>query len=149
MKIFVTVGTTKFDGLIEYIDNNFDSKKYEVFFQIADGKYIPKNFPYVRFVSNIKNFFLKCDIVITHAGAGSIYELLELNKKIIIVPNLERKDKHQLDIALFMEKKGYAKTILDIKELNYFIERIDQYKFKKFKKEKFFKADEILNYLLK
>ena len=109
MKIFVTVGTTKFDGLIEYIDNNFDSKKYEVFFQIADGKYIPKNFPYVRFVSNIKNFFLKCDIVITHAGAGSIYELLELNKKIIIVPNLERKDKHQLDIALFMEKKVMLK----------------------------------------
>ena len=36
-----------------------------------------------------------------------------------------------------------------MKELSYFIEKIDQYKFKKFKKEKFFKADEILNYLLK
>ena len=83
MKIFVTVGTTKFDSLIKYIDKNIKNENFQIEMQIADGYYKPINYKYFSFTSDIENLYLDSDVVITHAGAGSIYHLLELRKRII------------------------------------------------------------------
>ena len=147
MKIFVTIGTTKFDSLIEVVDNNLNNKDYEVVFQIADGKYKPKNFEYFEYTQDIQKYFKNSDIVITHAGAGSIYELLELKKKIIIVPNLDRIDKHQTDISDYMDKNGYAKALKSFDTLKDTVEYVNNLEFKVFTKKIFFKVDEILEYI--
>jgi UDP-N-acetylglucosamine transferase subunit ALG13 len=138
MKIFVTVGTTSFNSLIRFIDESFDKKQYEIIFQIAEGKFHPENFQYFKFSGNIEQYYTDCDIVITHAGAGSIYRLLELKKKIIIVPNLERIDKHQIEIAEYMKEKEHALVCMELIELQSVINRIMNTELKEFKREDFF-----------
>lgn len=147
MRIFVTVGTTRFDSLIKAIDEKLSGLEHEVTFQISDGIYKPKNFKYFNFTEDIKNYFLESDIVITHAGAGSIYELLELRKKIIIVPNLDRVDKHQSDIADYMDSNNYAKSIYNLDNIISIIDDMQYKSFKEFKKEIFFKAQEIIDFI--
>jgi beta-1,4-N-acetylglucosaminyltransferase len=138
MKIFVTVGTTSFDSLIKFIDEEFHKNEHEITLQISEGKYVPKNFEYFKFTENIDFYYKNCDVVITHAGAGSVYRLLELKKKIIIIPNLERIDKHQIEIAEYMKENGHALMCSNIKELNFYVDEITRTELKSFKKEDFF-----------
>lgn len=144
--IFVTVGTTPFDSLIEYVDNMETNE--EIVLQISnDAKYIPKNKKYFHYIDNIHDYYKKASFVITHAGAGSIYNLLEQNKKIIIVPNIERIDTHQLDITEYMKKENYAITCLDLNLLSEIIKNFNSYDLKEYKKEVFFKGKEISDFL--
>lgn len=138
MKVFVTVGTTPFDSLIRHIDETFRTDQHEVTLQIANGNYIPKRFPFFRFVNNIESFYKSNDIVITHAGAGSIYKLLEIGKEMIIVPNMDRIDKHQMDIAKSMYDNEYAVMCVNFSELSLLIDKAGKFKLRKFKKDKFF-----------
>jgi beta-1,4-N-acetylglucosaminyltransferase len=148
MNIFVTVGTTKFDLLIEYLDKDDFFKTFNMEFQIANGNYIPSNHLYYQFVENIKEKYMAADIVITHGGAGTVYQLLEIKKTIIVVPNLMRRDKHQLDIAKFVDENNYGLVAYDFSQLKPFIKHIDEFTANVFMKDKFFKAAEIVNYFL-
>jgi len=147
MNIFVTVGTTKFDNLIKTVDKKLKDLDSEITMQISNGEYKPKNFEFFEYTKDIKKYFIESDIIITHAGAGSIYELLELEKKIIIVPNLDRIDKHQKDIANYMDSNGYAKKLDSFDRLIETIDFVVNNNFKKFEKEIFFKANEILEHI--
>lgn len=148
MKILVTVGTTQFNGLIETIDNIAKTKKnYYVTFQIANGNYKPVNGEYFEFHNNINQYYSSSDLIITHAGAGSIYQLLKLNKKIIIVPNLERVDKHQLDIANYMDNNNYALVCYSLEKLENAIKKSLDFIPMPFTKKDFFKFTEIANYI--
>lgn len=147
MKIFVTVGTTRFDSLIEFIDLNLSKDIYDVIFQISDGKYKPSNFKYFEFSSSISEYYFKTDLVITHAGAGSIYQLLEIQKKMIIVPNMERIDGHQLDIAEYMSRNKHALMTNKLEDIPELIVLAESFRPNIFKKRPFFKVQEILEFL--
>jgi beta-1,4-N-acetylglucosaminyltransferase len=149
MKMFVTVGTTKYDSLISYMDSESSFYNLPIEFQIANGRYLPQKHPYFTFVDSIEinKKYRENDIIITHAGAGTIYKLLELKKKFIVVPNLERIDKHQTDIADFLLKNRYALVAYNMTQLAMFVEIIQNYDFKHFSKETFFKSNEIIDYL--
>jgi beta-1,4-N-acetylglucosaminyltransferase len=148
MRILVTVGTTRFDSLIRYIDEAFAESYMSFTFQIADGKYEPINFPFFTFSNDIEAYYRASDLVICHAGAGTIYKLLEIKKKIIIVPNTERSDNHQLDIASYMGENGHALTVTDLSLLKDSIERILQIKLIPFAKHDFDKTREIVLFSL-
>ena len=148
MKILVTVGTTRFDSLIEFIDRNIVSSEYDIEFQIADGRYTPTAHPYFRYIDSIDDKYKNSDVVITHAGAVTIYKLLELQKKMIIVPNLERSDAHQRDIADYMHTNGYAYAVTDYSEIPAVLNRISSINFLIFNKREFFKASEILSFII-
>ncbi len=107
MNILVTVGTTPFDNLILAVDQQLGSL-YQVVSQIAKGKYEPKSNHFFRFTDDIERYYQDADLIISHGGAGTIYRVLELGKKLIIVPNLDRIDHHQLDICDFMQKNNHA-----------------------------------------
>lgn len=147
MKVLITVGTTSFDSLIKYLDETLD-KNIDAIFQIAEGKYIPKNFKYFRFSENIDSIYNDNEIIITHAGAGSIYNLLEKNKILLLIPNLDRIDKHQTDIATFMHKNNYAIMINERKEINTYIKKSKDLKLRSFKKTDFYKTNEIINFII-
>ncbi|BDM62832.1 hypothetical protein NFHSH190041_02840 [Shewanella sp. NFH-SH190041] len=148
MRIFVTVGTTSFDKLIEIIDE-FAKKNqhFEFVFQIADGIFKPQNGEYFKFTEDINSYYNQFNFIITHAGAGSIYKLLELNKNILVVPNLYRVDKHQSDISNFVEKNNHALVCWKLKDIDKLVNKMRTFSPRKYKKISFFKKNEILNFL--
>jgi len=141
MNILVTVGTTQYDELIEYIDVRVSN--HQITFQIASGSYKPINHKYFSFSDDFTKYVEKSDIVITHSGAGSVYSLLEMKKKIIVVPNLYRIDKHQKELASYVEKNDFAFVAWELEQLNVLIEAIDNKVFKEYVKDDFFKGHEI------
>lgn len=144
MKVFVTVGTTAFDDLIEYLDQL--ETDISITMQISsESKYSPRNKAYFDFTDNIEQYYIEADIVVTHAGAGSIYRLLELNKKIIIVPNMSRIDNHQRDISDYMDEHKFALVCRNIHQLGDMIKTIRSFEFRKYAPERFFKCSDIIN----
>jgi beta-1,4-N-acetylglucosaminyltransferase len=149
MKILVTVGTTNFDSLIGYIDKEKLFYRFDVEFQIANGKYIPINHSYFRFIDSdeITRKYKLADVIITHAGFGTVVQLLEMQKRLIVVPNLERVDKHQLDLGAFLSRNRYALVAYDFSQLGMFVEICESVRFNQFIKIPFFKADEMRSFL--
>ncbi len=114
--IFITVGTTPFDELIQFCDEHIDTSKFKVFAQISSASiYKPKYIEFIDFTNNIQDLYRDADIIISHAGAGSVYNLLELNKKVIFVPNFTMKDNHQEDICRFIKDNNYA-TVINVRD---------------------------------
>jgi beta-1,4-N-acetylglucosaminyltransferase len=148
VNFFVTVGTTPFDGLIINLDEfSKKNKSFNFIFQKSQGKYTPTFGESFNFSNEIEKYYIDADIVITHAGAGSIYRLLELNKKVIIVPNFERIDKHQSDIALFMEKNQHALVLWDYENLENTILESLHFSPRLYEKDSFFKSIDISSYI--
>ncbi len=52
----------------------------------------------------VSNYTSKSDLVISHAGTGSILDTLRCHKKMIVLINEDLKDNHQLEIAEAFEK---------------------------------------------
>lgn len=107
MKIFATVGSTRYDSLFFEIEKAL-TEEDDAIFQIADGEYKNPSVTTFEFVSDIHKYYEQADLVITHAGAGSVYNLLEMGKKIIVVQNTERLDPHQQDLVRFVDTNGYG-----------------------------------------
>lgn len=129
--VFVTVGTTKFERLINKIltDQTLDIlielgfKK--IIIQIGNGchenipnlstdnnssvKFNKKNLEIeaYRFKKTINDDLKIADLVISHAGSGSIIESLEAQKKLIVVCNEDLMDNHQFELAEKMSQMGY------------------------------------------
>jgi beta-1,4-N-acetylglucosaminyltransferase len=127
--VFITVGSTKFEALI---DRLLDQEILDVFkkysfnkmvIQMGNGKnqylnledsktsleLIKDNIEIIayKYKPSLKNDLEKADLVISHAGAGSIVESLEANKKLIVVINETLMDNHQFELAEKMHKEGY------------------------------------------
>ncbi|EJD6044842.1 hypothetical protein M0K80_RS21505 [Providencia rettgeri] len=148
MRLFVTVGTTAFDELIESVDNLFSDKNtHEINYQIANGLYKPLSGNYFNFQPEIEKYYINSDVIITHAGAGSIYHLLKLRKKIIIVPNFNRIDQHQSDISSFMEKNKYSLVCWDLNNIKNIIDEIQNFTPREYTYNSFFMYDEISSYI--
>ena len=149
MKIFVTVGTTFFDSMVEAADKcAAELKNHQFTFQTAGGAYKPSNGTSFDFMDGVDKYYEQSDVIITHAGAGSAYKLLELRKKVIVVPNMERVDKHQSDIAKFLEENKYALVVWNLDDLLSVLGTADSFQPSIFEKEHFFKAEEIASYIL-
>lgn len=138
MKVFVTVGSTQFNRLIQAIDEQVLSSDYEVIIQLADGKYIPENHQYIRVTDNINQYFSDADIVICHAGAGSVFNLLELQKKMVVVPNSDRINDHQLDLAHYIEKNNFASVCYDLNNIKSCLVDAGNKKYEMYANEPFF-----------
>lgn len=143
MNIFVTVGTTKFDSLIETVDLISFLNEHEVTYQISNGNYHPKNGIFFKFTEDLNQIIDSSDLIITHAGAGSIYSLLESGKKLIVAPNLERVDKHQLEIAQYCFEKNYCSVAFELSDLSNLIELSQSKVFAKYVKDEFFLTSHI------
>lgn len=133
--VFVTVGTTKFDELVASVTDDstleaLTNKGYSsMILQIGHGKFLPEEsdimkISYYRFKPNIAPDMCKSDLVISHGGAGSIMQALDLGKPLLVVVNEKLMDNHQYELAekLNEEKRLYYTTC---KNLYNCIENLD------------------------
>lgn len=130
--IFVAVGTQlPFDRLIQAVDKWAGAVPgRQVFAQIASGSYVPRHIEWARsippeeFQANLK----RCELLVAHAGIGSILSALELGKPVIVLPRLatlgEHRNEHQLATAKRFGARGMVRVAQDETEL---IQLLDQF----------------------
>lgn len=133
--VFVTVGTTSFDALVEAMDSEeliqtLIEKGYDsLTIQRGRGAYVPKHVVSAtstssRSSSSARRTFFKVDVVeflpsldgvlkdaslvISHAGAGSVFESLSLGKPTLVVVNESLMDNHQVELAETLASLGHV-----------------------------------------
>lgn len=148
--MLVTVGTTKFDSLVEFLDHNLPKiKSLDATFQVAKGGLRPRNYKWFEFDKHITDYYMKADVIVCHAGAGTIFRLLELQKKILMVPNFDRVDSHQREIGEYMATHGHAIYCPKFDDIMINLDVIDGVQFKPYIKDEFQKFDEIFDVILR
>jgi UDP-N-acetylglucosamine transferase subunit ALG13 len=105
--IFVTVGSTDFDNLIQAVDYAALSDHLSGIMQIGKGQYIPIHMPYFRFAPSLEPYYRKTTIAVSHGGLATTMEILKKGLPLISVSNPDRYDNHQIDLLTTMEKEGY------------------------------------------
>ena len=127
--VFVTVGTTRFDALIRALDQpqtvlvltakGFDS----LVLQIGTGRHTPSiicpegqcshthangfEVVWFRHAPSLKDHMKAALLIISHAGSGSLFEALQLQKPIIAVPNAILMANHQAELADHLASLGF------------------------------------------
>lgn len=122
--IFVTVGTSDFDQLVERIDELAPFLRDQVVVQIGNGKYIPRNCEHFRFAPSLDPYYDKADVVVAHGGLATTMEVLEKGKKLISVENTTCIDDHQTDILGVLAREGYLIWCRDLDELPSLLGRV-------------------------
>ena len=140
--IFVTVGSQKFkfNRLLEEIDKLIERKVIdeEVFAKIGASDYEPKNYKYKYFITQdeFKEKMFKADLIITHAGTGTIITALKNNKKVIAIPRLakygEHVDNHQIQIIDEFKNLNLIEPVYEIKDLENAIKKVNIKKYDKY-----------------
>ncbi len=115
--IFATVGTTRFDALVEAIDKIALQLDEEVVVQSGDSKYTPRNCKYFNFDNDLFAYYKKANIVIAHGGAGTIFEVLNLGKKLIAVENPNTLGGHQGDLLGKLSQEGLLTWCKDLNKI--------------------------------
>lgn len=74
-----------------------------------------------RYTPVLKTIINDCDLVISHAGAGSIFETLSSGAGLITVPNESLMDNHQMELANHLHRLGHlqvatTRTLVDVVE---------------------------------
>jgi len=105
--IFVTVGSTDFDALVQAVDNLVPSLQTRGIMQIGHGQYIPVNMPHFRFAPSLDPYYEQASLVIAHGGLGTTMEVLGRGLPLVSICNPDRYDNHQQDLLSSMTKEGY------------------------------------------
>lgn len=101
--IFVTVGSQlPFDRLVTTVDEWAMQHAADVFAQIGLSSYQPKA---IRFKATMnpneyREAIVAADLVIAHAGMGTIISALELGKPLLLMPRLAAQGEHRNDHQL-------------------------------------------------
>jgi beta-1,4-N-acetylglucosaminyltransferase len=148
--IFVTVGSmAPFDELIMKVDKLAENRVIsDVMVQIGNGSYIPKNTEWFRFKDNLKPFFQSAEFIITHNGAGTLFEILSVGKKAIAVSNPHTIQLQNLDIMIKLSKEGYILSSQDLDHLEESVSQIKNWTPKEYKEPPCRIHEEIAKYLL-
>ena len=155
--IFVVVGSQKFP--FERLIREVDRLKAEgiiqddVFAQIGPSEYLPAHLMWKRFLD--KDEFdariRDCDVLITHAGEGSIMTGLLLRRYVIAVPRYaalgEHVSDHQLEIARALEKQNHIVNVEDIRMLSEAVTSVKERPLKPYVSEQHVIIDMICSFL--
>lgn len=134
----VTLGTQhqEFTRLLDYIEKS--DLKGEIIVQAGYTKYESKKMKIFDFISydEMEKYIDKCDLVITHAGTGSIVMPLKKGKKVIACARLskfgEHVDDHQVELVDVFYSEGYILKVDEDTSLDEVLKNIKDFKPKKF-----------------
>lgn len=148
--IFVILGTQdkKFPRLLEAIQKQIDagkiSKKEEIIVQAGSTKFESKDMKILDYMSvrKFEECIEKADVVICHAGVGTILTALKKGKKIIAAARLkqygEHVNDHQLQILDNFTKEGYILALEDFDKIDILLKQVKSFTPAKFKSNKKF-----------
>ena len=117
--IFVTVGSTDFDALIQAADRLAPTLDAEGVMQIGHGTYNPVHWPHFRFAPSLDSYYDAANLVIAHGGLGTTIEVLTRGLPLVSVSNPDRYDNHQDDLLAAMAQEGYLIWCHDLDQLGY------------------------------
>ncbi|KAJ3209138.1 hypothetical protein HK099_008568 [Clydaea vesicula] len=111
------VRSTRFDKLIELISSeSFVELLHELKFtsvtvQHGGSPFTLKTIKNIvlkafSYSDEIGKYFEKADLIVSHAGSGSILEALELNKPLLVVVNDGLMNNHQSELAEILNRQG-------------------------------------------
>ncbi|MBI2084166.1 MAG: hypothetical protein HYT70_00930 [Candidatus Aenigmarchaeota archaeon] len=143
--IFVIAGEPSFEELIKEIDRIVPELKEPVIAQIGNGKYIPKNCKWFRVHFPLYPYYKKADIIVSHHGAGTIFEVLKFHKKLICVENAFKG--RNPDLMSELSKGGYLIDCKKISDLKKCISLARKTKIKKYKSPKCEIGETIIKFL--
>ena len=113
--IFVTVGEQlPFDRLIRTIDEWKATSSEEVFAQVGKSQWKPLHINYRDFLSpqDFTEKFLSADIIIGHAGMGTIITAIEMGKPLLVMPRQASKGEHRNDHQYATAKRFMNRGII-------------------------------------
>jgi len=145
--IFVTVGTTAFEGLTKAADGL--ELKDEIIIQKADGKYLPQNKEFFEYSEKFDQYVDRAEVIVTHGGAGTLFKLINAGKRVVGVANEERTDLHQWDILKKLSDEGHIIWCQDLNKLGSYIEKAKTEKFMEYQPPKSRIAKEIIEKYVK
>jgi beta-1,4-N-acetylglucosaminyltransferase len=121
--IFVTVGTTRFDKLVSsatskvalaWMERQGFSSLTIQYGKGAQPEVDPNelcrsslNIQSYDFRPSLKTDMENADLILSHAGAGTVMEVLRMHKKLIVVINTQLMDNHQTELAGAMADRGH------------------------------------------
>jgi UDP-N-acetylglucosamine transferase subunit ALG13 len=131
--IFVTVGTQlPFDRLIIAIDAWAGrTGRGDILAQIGPSQLRPQFIAYRPFFSPIEfsHHFATAELVIAHAGMGSIISAMSQGKPILVMPRSaslkEHRNDHQLATARRFRELGRILVAMDLRELDAHLSRLE------------------------
>jgi UDP-N-acetylglucosamine transferase subunit ALG13 len=122
--IFVTVGDQlPFDRLIRTVDDWAAGSGKKIFAQTGRSDWKPVNVNYKEFLApeEFKKKILMAELVVAHAGMGTIISTLELGRPILVMPRQsvlgEVRNDHQFATAKRFVALNYVSVALDEAEL--------------------------------
>ncbi|EEB91813.1 hypothetical protein MPER_09768 [Moniliophthora perniciosa FA553] len=146
MLAFVTVGSTRFDALVncvlsQPVLSNLHNRGYTQLvvqcgssdfdfchlFNNQDTFHLEKSSVTIecwKYKPSLQGEYERADLVISHAGSGTILDVLRLKRPLIVVPNSTLLDDHQQELATALQEMGYLK-VADTKNLAAIIEHFD------------------------
>ncbi len=143
--ILVMLGTqnNSFYRLLDEVEKNIQNEniKEEVIVQAGFTKYNSQNMKIFGMMKKEKLEKLVDDanLIITHAGLGSIEMALKKNKKVIAVPRYknfgEHVNNHQKDIVEEFNRRGWIIGIDSVEKLDKALKYSKKFDFKKYQNE--------------
>lgn len=140
--IFVTLGTQDkpFTRLLKKIDDEIKNGNIddEVVVQGGCTKIDTDRMTIFNQVSQqeFEEYIDKCDILLTHAGVGSIITGLKHSKKVVAVPRLakygEAANDHQIQLVENFSQEGYILGVNDLDNLSKILKDSKKFKPKKY-----------------
>lgn len=144
MRIFVMFGTQdkRFDRLMDAIMKSNLINNHDIYMQLGYTNGVYQNVHYQQYYTEeelLKQIEL-ADVIITHAGVGSIVSCLKLNKPTIVVPRLgkykEQNNDHQVQIMKRYQEQGYIIALEDLSKLEQTILQAKSFKTKPYQADK-------------
>ena len=134
--IFVTVGTDQsFDRLIRIVDEwAKQNQRTDVFAQVGKTDSPPSYIAYSEFLepSEFTERFSSADLIIAHAGMGTILSALRFGKPILIFPRIaalgEQRNEHQMATARRLSAMGKVNVAFDDASLREMLQQLDTLK---------------------
>ncbi len=133
--IFVTVGTQlPFDRLITAVDDwaGYAEPVNHVIAQIGPTQRRPRHIEWSAFISppECRRLMREADVIVAHAGMGTILSALELGKPLVVMPRRaalgEHRNEHQLATARWLAESVGVGVAFDEHELARKLDAVDR-----------------------